>query len=322
MRTLWTAVLGFSCAAGVWAQEEDQMTERRIERMKDRLTLSDEQVAKLRDIYKADAEAQKKVEQERDAKVKELLSEEQKKQYDELRAERGRGSRGSGNRGPGGGGGWMDRFLGPSVDQLKTELGLDDAQTEKIRTMVDEFRAKAEKRMEELREKGFQGLDWREEMQKFGDEMKALGDKVKEHLTPEQVEKYEKWLAERTDPGRFGGGNRGERTPRRTSVEERVKRAMEALKVESEEERTAMADLVKKVLEARDAQEDFERTYREKARELSRGDLGDEAMEAKLTELREERKAKDKTLSALRKELAEIVTARQEATLIEQGILK
>lgn len=282
----------------VFAQDE---IERRIEMLlrglKDQLKLTDEQTAKIKEVLIQS-------EKERQEKVKALLTDEQKKTYDEWQQRGSGGREGRDGRGFGG-----RMFGGFQVEQLKEALGLTDEQFEKIKAVIDQFTADMRKRMEEG------GFNWREEMPKL---LEELGKKIKEHLTPEQKEKYDKFVEERMRGfGGFGDGGR-----RRPAVEERAKRVMDALKIADEKERGIVQDLVIRVLKARDASEDFDREYRDKVRDLTRSDLSEEALEARLNELREERKKREKELTGARRELGEVVTLKQELILIEQGVLR
>ncbi len=315
--------------AAAWVQEpprQDPATEFVLARLKERLKLTDEQAARVKEIYSRDQQERDKLEEARAAKVAELLSDEQKKLFEEMRRE---GSR------PGqmrierlGGGGRGGRLGQPDLDEVKRELALTDDQAAKIKPVLDEFGEAMQKRMEGLRDGGLQGLNLGEEMRKFQEQMAQVNDKVKAHLTEEQKGKYDQYVERRTGWMRmiplFAGGAPAApgRAPR-ASVEERVRRAMEALKVEKEAERAAIGDLVARLLRAQDALEDHARASREKLAELSRNrDLSDAALEQRLQELREERRKKEKDVSSLQRELSEIVTYRQEVELLLQGILR
>src|SRR5688572_29792086 len=163
-----TWALWVSMAAVAAAQ--DRATEFRVNQLKSQLGLSDEQTSKVKEILDQDTE-----------RIRALLNEEQKTKYDELRQ---RGAGGGGNRQGnfqfGGGRGFGGA---PQLDNLKQELQLSDEQAEKIKPIVEEFSAQTQKRMEELRANGFQGLDWQGELAKVQENMKAFSEKVKAHLT-------------------------------------------------------------------------------------------------------------------------------------------
>lgn len=276
------------------AQEENRGIEMMVNRMKEQLKLTDDQATKIKEVLI-------QAEKERNDKVKALLNEEQQKAFDEMQ----RNPWGGGGRQGGGGRGGM--FGNFSAEQLKEPLGLTDEQLPKIKEVIDAWSADLQKKMRDG------GFDWRNGWQSV---LTELGDKIKEHLTPEQKEKFDKWAEERMRG--FGGGQgRGER--QRPSPEDRAKRVMENLKSEDAE----LTNLVIAVLKARDASEDFDREYRDKIRELSRStDLSEEAIEQRLQELRDQRKKFEKELSSARVALAEKVTFKQEVSLVEQGVLR
>jgi hypothetical protein len=315
------------------APRQDRATDWWVNRMKDRLKLTDEQVAQVREIYAKDAEERGKLDEARTAKVAGLLNEEQKKQYEEMR--RGFGGGGGGQRfnfqggGPGGGGGFgrPGQF---QMEDLKRELALTDDQVQKVQPILEEFNQSIQKRAEELRQGGLQGFNWLEEVQKFPDAVKQVAEKVKAHLTEEQKAKLDGMVERMTGWTRFlqggglgGGFFGGGGGPRRPSVEDKVRRTMDALKVEKEDERAAIADLVAKVVKAQYDLEDYQKAAREKLAEAAKNrELSDPAIEDRLNEVQEERRKREKELAGLQKQLAEVVTNRQEIELIVQGILK
>lgn len=322
-------------------QDPNRLTDFLLSRMKERLRLTDEQAAKVREILVKDGEDRSKMDEARTAKINELLNDEQKRQYEEMR----RGFGGFGQGGAGGGrqfqfgggqGGGFGRGMGQlNLDDLKRELTLTDEQAGKISPLLEEFNANAQKRIQELQQGGFQGLDIPGEIQKFQDGLKALTDKVKEHLMDEQKTKLDALVERTTGFLRFvpllagglqqggGGGNNPFGGGRRGNPEERVRRAVEALKIEKEEERNAIRDLIAKVVQAQAALEEYPRSIRDALQTVARSqDLSDQALEDKIKEVTEERKKREQTLSNLQKELAEVVTNRQEIELMLQGILK
>ncbi len=288
--------------------ELDPVTKGWIDGMTRELELSPEQVESITKIFK-----------EMNNKVGSVLTEEQKRGYEQLR-QGGQGRRDRGGRG--GGGNWMERFMGPQIDQLKESLDLSEEQSEKITKVLGDFRTSAEERFAELREQGFQGLDWRQEMQKFRERLDELNGKVREHLTPEQREKYEELLQNRPGFGRQNSGERGERSSRGRSPEQRLERVMTDMAVEDDEEKAAIQEIIKETMNADRVLNEYMRKMRDEVRQLAEGDLGEEAIDSRLTELRDTRRTHEKSLSTLRKELAEVVTYRQEAVLVRHGILK
>jgi hypothetical protein len=310
-----TWVLWVSMAAAAAAQ--DRGTEFRVNQLKSQLGLSDEQAAKVKEILDKDTE-----------QIRGLLNEEQKTKYDALRSgQGGGGGRQGGFQGLGGGrafGGGMQ------LDNLKQELQLTDEQLEKIKPIVEEFSAQTQKRMEELRANGFQGLDWQGELAKAQENMKAFSDKLKAHLTEEQKPKAEALMERATGwmrmiPGmvqRFQPGGAAA-TPTRASVDERVKRALDALKIEKDDERAAVKDLVEKAVKAQDAVEDYVKSSRDTlGNAAGNRELANEALEDKLTEQRKERRRLEKDLKEAQDVLAGVLSSRQELEMVRQGVLR
>ncbi len=333
---MWTAVLVVLAGASAWAQDSD--ADRRARFLKERLGLDEEQSKKAAEIYKQNAESEKKLEEDRRAKLREILTDEQKAKYDEMikemQAPGGRGPGGAapgpGGRGMGGGGfNFVDRFLDGLSDQLKEQLGLDEEQLGKAKTLIDELKKKAQENIEELRKNGFAGVDWQEEMKKWQERMKETTEKMKAFLTDEQKAKLDKLVEEMQNRGMgggFGGGRREDRGaggPGRATPEERVKRAMEALKIEKADEAAAVKDLVAKVVEALHALEVYDREARTKVDELRKdAKLSDEELQNKIDEIRKGRDGKNAAVKDAQKGLYEVVTARQELELIQQGLLR
>jgi hypothetical protein len=332
MRTLIAFLAPLALAGAAWAQQQDpnRVNEFLVNRMKDRLKLNDEQVSKVKEILSKDTEDRTKLDDARTAKINELLDDEQKKQYEEFRrsfrAFGGGGGQGGTQRLGGGQG--LGGLQGPmNMDDLKRELTLTDEQVEKIKPIVDEFSSGMQKRMEELRSGGFQGLDWQAEIQKFQDGIKGLGDKIKVHLTDEQKPKADALYERATSFTRLipGFANRtpaGDRASR-LSPEERIRRAMDALAIEKEVERAAIKDLVEKIVKAQADLETYQGTAREKLQGASKDkELSDAALNDRITEIQEERRKREKEIAGLQKQLAEAVNNRQEVELMLQGILR
>jgi len=294
-----------------------------VNRLKDRLNLSDDQAAKLKEIFSKDGEERSKMDEARTEKINAILNDEQKKQYEELRT---RGNRGFGGGGFGGAPGGGRAMGSVNVEDVKRELGLTDEQIEKIKPLYDEFNANIQKRAAELSQKGFQGLNIAEEMQKYQESLKALAEKVKVHLTDEQKTKLDALVERATGMMKLIPNllNRGGSvaTPRRVSPEERANRAVDALKLEKEEEKAALTVLVLKIVKAQDDLEVYLKTARERMSEAAKNhDLSDAAVEDRIKETQAERLKREKDLVGLQKELSEVVTLRQELELLAQGIL-
>jgi hypothetical protein len=317
-------LLALALMASPVLAQDNRATDFMVQRLKERLKLSDDQAAKVREIYAKDGEERGKLDDARSEKINALLDAEQKKAYEEMRANQ-RGFAGRQFGGAGRPGGPMGAV---NLDDAKRELGLSDEQVEKIKPLYDEFNATLQKRQEELRDKGWQGLNFGEEMQKYQDNLKALAEKVKTHLTDEQKTKLD-GLVERATvmmrflPGALNPGGRGGAAPPRPSAEERTKTVVAALKIEKDDERSVVADLVLKIVKAQYELEDFTKSSREKLSEASRNrELSDAAVEDRIKEAQEDRRKREKEIAGLQKQLAEVTTNRQELELMAQGILK
>ncbi|HEV3027419.1 MAG TPA: hypothetical protein VG457_07585 [Planctomycetota bacterium] len=307
--------------------QDARTQEFQLSRLRERLKLTDEQASKVKEVLSKDGEDRTKLDEARNEKINSLLDEEQKKLYEELRAQQQRG------RGFGGGGPQFQfnggRPMGTvQLDDAKRELNLTDEQAEKIKPLYDEFNANVQKRSAELAEKGFAGLNFAEEIQKYQESLKALAEKVKGHLTDEQKTKMDA-LVERANgfmrmiPTLLNRGGGLPQSPARPSVEDRVLGAISALKVEKEDEKAALSDLVTKIVRGQYELEDFLKMSRERMAEASRNaELSDAAVEDRIKEAQEERRKREKGISELQKQLMEVVTSRQELQLMAQGILK
>jgi Spy/CpxP family protein refolding chaperone len=331
MRVLMALALMASPLLAQQPPQQDRGTDFMVQRLKDRLKLSDDQAAKVKEILAKESEDRTKMDDARTEKINALLDADQKKLYEELRTNQ-RGFRGGGPGGPGGNqfqfGGAGGRAMGTvQLDDAKKELGLTDEQVEKIKPLYDEFNANIQKRAEELRDKGLQGLNFADEMTKYQENLKGLAEKVKVHLTDEQKTKLDGLMERATGwmrmipnlTARLGGGGAAPRP----SVEDRVRSVIGALKIEKDDERSAIADLVAKVVKAQYELEDFTKSSREKLSEAAKNrELSDAAVEDRIKEAQEDRRSREKMIVGYQKQLAEVVTNRQELELMSQGILK
>jgi len=273
------------------ALQEDPV-DRQVQRLKEDLRLTDEQAAKARDIVKRQQDD-----------LKGILTDEQKPRYEEsLRGGRGRGQgQGQGNPSRGG---WF-----PSTDDLKTRLSLTEDQVSKFNEIRDGIR-------EEMR-RMFQNRDNRpgpEAIEKLRTDTTA---KMRDLLTDEQKTKFDEALKSVQTPG--ASENRG----RGNSVDERVNRAMEALKFEKPEEADAVKGLVRKVVELQEKAETVLRENRAKLEEMQKDTaLSDEAVGDKLAEIRKAGKEYEKQLADARAQLVEVISSRQEVELLRRGVLR
>jgi len=284
------------------AQGQEDPVDRQVQRLKESLQLSDDQAAKVKDIVKKQNED-----------LRTVLTDDQKRRYEEMLS--GRGGRGSG-----GGGGNTQGFQGfrgglPPTEELKTTLGLTDDQVTKINAVRDAAREE----IRNLFRNRQPGGNPAEEFQKLRESTNA---KIREQLTDDQKPKFDEVVKTSQDQGQNQGGQgRGGRGG--SSIDDRVGRVMETLRVEKADEADAIKTVVKKVLEAMDKLEAYQRDSRNKIDELSRNrEVSDEAVGDKIEELRKGGKDLEKELAGARQQLAEIVTNRQELELLRRGILR
>jgi hypothetical protein len=293
-----TGVAGlFLLWAGASFGQQDDPVERQVQRYKDQLNLTEDQQVKVRDLLRKHQED-----------LRAVLTDEQKTLYDEqLRRFGGRGNFVAG--GPGfGRGGWV-----PSSDELKKPLGLSDEQAAKIDDVRDLVRQEMRSFAQENRGQPRNPDDWQKFMEKVRDE---AARKVRDLLTEEQKPKFDEILKSAAVP-QATAGRPGQ------SLEDRLRRVMESLKIEKDAEAEAIRGVVRRVLETLDKLEAYQREARSKLDDLVRNqELSDEAVGDKIEELRKGQKELEKALGGARKELAEIVTNRQELELIRRGILK
>jgi hypothetical protein len=291
------------------AQQQEDPIESRVQRYKEQLNLTDEQLPKIREIVKKQIEDMRAV-----------LTDEQKQRLD---------SGGRGNRGPGGNngngqgngngfsfrGGWL-----PATNDLKTSVGLTEDQVTKINEIRDHVRQELRDFFQNRGRRGGQNL---------GQEFQAFQEKSKEEttkkilalLTEEQKPKFEEavkaFAATQGQPGQDFAARRA------GSLDERVGRMMENLKIEDAKEADAVKGLVRKVMEIQDRLEAAQRDSRTKIDEAQRNkDLSDDAVGEKITEIMKLHRDLEKELAGARKELTEVVTNRQELELLRRGILR
>ena len=296
-------------AAILFTQQQQDPVESRVERYKQQLNLTEEQIPKIREIVKKQIDDMKAV-----------LTDEQKTRLDGG----GQGGRG-GNNGQGNGlgnafrGGWL-----PPTNDLKTSVGLTDDQVTKINEIRDAVRQEGRNFFQNRgrRGQGNQGG------QNLAQEYQAFQEKSKEEthkkivaiLTDEQKPKFEEavkaFAANQPAPGQGFGGRGG-------TIDERVTRMMENLKIEDAKEADAVKSLVKKVMEQMDKLDTYNRETRTKIDEAAKNkDLSDDAVGEKITEIMKGHHDLEKDLAAARKALTEVVTNRQELELLRRGILR
>ena len=302
----WVAVGVVLLAAGrAFAQQQDDPVERQVQRLKDQLSLTDDQVGKVRDVLKKSHED-----------VKALLNDTQKSTYDQGGG--GRGNRGGANTGGGfngfRGGAWL-----PATNDLKTQLSLTDDQVTKINEIRDAVRQEMRTFFQNRgRGNGNPAQDFTAFMDKSKEETTK---KIRELLSDEQKPKFDEALkafaANQPAVPDFGSRNRG------GTVDERVGRVMESLKIEDAKEADAVKGLVKKVVELMDKLDTYQRESRTKIDEAAKNkDLSDAAVGDRIQEILKGHHELDKELAGARKELTDVVTNRQELELLRRGILR
>lgn len=203
-------------------------------------------------------------------------------------------------------------MMGMDPAQMQKDLGLDDAQTEKVKAVMEEMRENFRKMREERGEGGRGGRRGWEGMR---EQMENVRKKIDEILTPEQREKYKKMQEERRNRFRRGGRRNAEEDFKRLRTE-----AIKSLAL-SEEESAVLVPLLDGVIETRKLlkteAEKRRKTFLEKVRATS-----DEAELANL--LKEFRAAKATDAETLKKsqaKLVEVLTPTQEAKLVAFNLL-
>lgn len=297
--------------AGGWS-------ERLLDQYRDRLNLSTEQAGKIREVLSESRKRRDEARQEADARVREILTDAQRGKFEELR--RGGRDRGPGGAGPGGSGmPFAARWLAPAIEDLQRELKLTDEQRQKVDAIVQASLDGARARFEESSRSGFQGLDRQALRGEFEKLFEDTSEKIKPLLTAEQQEKYAKRVEERRKVFQ-GFMRRGDERP---SPQDRVNRALEALKIDDPDESKAVKALLAHVAQLQDEMADFDRSARDKARDMLKTDgISEETISQRVEDLRTSRRAIEGRLDAAESELRQITSSRQELALIQLGLLR
>jgi hypothetical protein len=177
----WVAVGAVLFAAGrALAQQQQDPVESRVDRYKQQLNLTEEQIAKIREIVKKQIDD-----------MKAILTDEQK-----TRLDGGGGRGGNNNQGNNQGnafgnirGGWL-----PATNDLNTSVGLTDDQVTKVNEIRDAVRQEMRNFFQNRgrRGQGNQG-NLAQEFQAFQDKSKEeTTKKIKDLLTDEQKPKFER----------------------------------------------------------------------------------------------------------------------------------
>jgi len=307
----WVAVGAVLFAAGTaMAQQQDDPAERAVQRLKDQLTLTDEQIPKVREIIKKERED-----------VKAVLTDAQKTTYDQGG---GRGNRPGANNQGNNTAGAFGNFRGanwlPPTNDLKASVGLTDDQVTKVNEIRDGVRQEMRTFFQGRGRGNNQNLaqDWAAFQEKSKDETTK---KIRDILTDEQKPKFEEALkafaANAPPTPAFGGGTRG------GTLDDRLTRVMDALKIEDAKEADAIKGLIRKVMEQMDKLDAYQRESRTKIDDTAKNkDLSDTAVGDKIAEILKGSHEIEKDLAGARKALTEVVSNRQELELLRRGILK
>lgn len=296
-------------------KEESKLSSSRkseLDRMKSRLDLSDAQFEKVVKIF-----------ENADAKLKDLLTANQKETYNE------RYNRQRGGGMAGGMGGMMRGMSQRIMDTMTSELDLNEEQKGKVKKIMDSNMEKVEKIMAEARETG----DW-SKMREVGTTMReGVTKEIRELLTDDQKKKFDE-LSEnmggmmggrggRGGFGGFGGRSRGGESSRSrgSSVDWRMRGILRDLNL-SEDEKLILEPTIKAVLEAQAEARKAIDEARKSLREESTNTTEEEALKAAIGKVREAEQGAEKNVEGKRAELRELVTFAQEAILVGHGVLK
>jgi Spy/CpxP family protein refolding chaperone len=307
-----------------------------LERLASGLGLTADQRSRIERVLREAERDRRKVEAEQAARIKALLTADQRKAFEELQRTWNRwGAGGGGGATPGG----ADPRESPQMKELRELLGLTTAQEDQLVAITQRHMEKGRQRGQEIWQQIQRGqFDWSKldtELDGFFD---AMQKEVDAALTPEQRPKWAKWmgdlrtqmrdpsqwgqLAQRFGQGGGGGGgggwNRGGTGGGEGGAS--LQRLLRDLKL-SEDERLVLEPGIQAILELDRA---WRRAERDHARALrERADAGDvEAVRAALAAAREARERHQRERAAAETALRELVTVSQEAVLVSHGILR
>jgi hypothetical protein len=289
-------------------RKEPSPVDRQLERYRERLALTPEQVEQARAILAEAAQREEESRKSSETRIRELLTEAQRTKLDELRKEPEPGNPRGGPP--------PTRWMGPSIDDLQRELGLTSDQREKASGLIQAAADAARKRFEEARAGGFQNIDWstiRAEAEKITTE---ATEKIRSLLTAEQQPAFAKLVEERSRTLRHVF--RRPETPA-----DRAARAMEALKIADADEASAVKALVTRAAQLQADLAEHDRVTRDQTREWLKAEgMADAALVERVTTRRRERQALEDRLRKTQEELGQVVTVRQELELVQLGLLR
>lgn len=324
----------------------DGVSDFMVNALKERLGLSDAQTEQVRGFLKEATEQTSAIRKAQEEKISGILTDEQKPKFEEVRQMLERGGRMMGGGGPGGPGGpggrggggpfGMGRFFDQAVEDMKNEVGLSEEQVKQAKTIFDEAQQNGQKMFEEMRGQGFGGFDMNKIRETFESQWNDVKTKLGGILTDEQKPKFEAYAKQREEMingfmSRFGMGGRrggdgggdggGGRTPEER-MQRRTQRALEALALDSEEEQV-VEPILKQILEAQVALDQKNRENAEAIQNaLKDEDLTSEGIGPAVEKARAERDELEKKISGLQPQLRELLTPKQEAAMVAQGVLR
>jgi protein CpxP len=304
-------------------------------RMIEELGLNEEQAAKFKAAFEEGQKATQEAMKARDAKIKEFLTEEQAKKFDELARQRPgqAGQRGQdgqpGRRGQGGGqggdarGAEGDQPRDPfdALRQMVKKLDLNDEQKEKARAVLMEMQGRIGEVLREAREGGGDRESLRAKMEQLRQE---VAEKLKPILTPEQAAQLDE-MAKKTGrrmldgAGPRPGGEGGPMPP-----EEIAKRKLNAIRDDLKVIPEVWAVLGEKIGAILKKDAEFKSKGQEngkRCRELMEKGATDEEIKNEIKAWREAKAAHEAELKKMREDLRELLDLKEEAKLILHGVL-
>lgn len=207
MKSLLTAA-ALMAAVAIYAQPQggrggdmtpEQRAEMMAKRMKTELNLTDEQTEAIKQFNltnmpkqgeRPDEDARKKMQEQREAEMKKILTEEQFAKWQEMQKNRMQGRSGMQSRGMSGRSGEarpeMVNNAESRMDRLKEELSLTDSQVEQLKAIREGDAAERKQEMDRM-------MDLRKE------KSAAYEEKLQNILTPEQYTKLQELRKQQKD---------------------------------------------------------------------------------------------------------------------------
>jgi Spy/CpxP family protein refolding chaperone len=278
-----------------------------VAELTDRLDLDGRQADKIKEIHERTEEGLKMIREAgrmREMRnlrvaaqraVREQLTEEQKTRYDQLLRS------GSEDRPRGG---------DVSMGQLRRELNLDEGQTRGI----EAIRSEAEEERRRIREERRLSGDREAERARREELDRRTNDRIRNLLDDEQRKKFDDLVAPAGSNARDRGGRR--------SPAQRAAELVSDLGVE-EDRAPSVTEALTKVLEIQRALDEELRPLQRQLRDVARNRAASEdAVAAKLEELRARRAELDRGLAEAEAAVRELLTMTQEAQLVSEGALR